>query len=155
MADHLLAAVDGSVEGIAAARWAADEATRYGLPLRLVHAQTWLDGLHADSGQPTDVRALTTRMLADAKRAVEDTHPGLEIRAESIGGGEPVEVLVDAASGARMLALGSRGSAASADSWSAPSAWPSPPAARSRPCWSAPAGPTAAQGPTDPRSSSA
>ncbi|MFJ9843438.1 universal stress protein [Kitasatospora sp. NPDC101155] len=109
MADYLLAAIDGSEESIAAARWAADEATRHGMPLRLVHAQTWLDDIHADSGQPADVRALTTRMLSDAKRAVENTHPGLEIRAELVGGGEPVDVLVDAAADARMLVLGSRG----------------------------------------------
>ncbi|MQS16247.1 universal stress protein [Streptomyces kaniharaensis] len=109
MAEYVLAAIDGSEESIAAARWAADEATRHGLPLRLVHAQTWLDDLHNDRSQPADVRALTTRMLSDAKRAVDDTHRRLEIRAELIGGGEPVDVLVDAAADARMLVLGSRG----------------------------------------------
>ncbi|WP_035849907.1 universal stress protein [Kitasatospora azatica] len=109
MADHLLAAIDGSAQSIAAARWAADEAARQGLPLRLVHAQTWLDDLHADPGQPADVRALTTRMLSDAKQAIRITHSSLEIRAELIGGGEPVDVLVDAAADAHMLVLGSRG----------------------------------------------
>ncbi|WBP86315.1 universal stress protein [Kitasatospora cathayae] len=108
MADYLLAAIDGSAPSIAAARWAADEATRHGLPLRLVHAQTWLDDLHADPGQPADVRALTTRMLSDAKQAVQVTRPSLEIRAELIGGGEPVDVLVDAAADADLLVVGRR-----------------------------------------------
>ncbi|GAA1227657.1 universal stress protein [Kitasatospora nipponensis] len=48
-------------------------------------------------------------MLSDAKQALRATHPGLEIRAELIGGGEPVDMLVDAASEARLLVLGSRG----------------------------------------------
>ncbi|MFD9127532.1 universal stress protein [Kitasatospora sp. NPDC059571] len=109
MSDHLLAAVDGSAQSIAAARWAAAEAVRHGLPLRLVHAQTWLDDLHADPGRPADIRALTTRMLADAKQTVQTTHPALEIRAELLGGGDPVDVLTAAAAKARMLVLGSRG----------------------------------------------
>ncbi|MEV4611577.1 universal stress protein [Kitasatospora sp. NPDC049258] len=109
MAEYLLAGIDGSAQSIAAARWAADEAARHGLPLHLVHARTWLDDLHDDPTQPADVRALTARLLADAEQAVRITHPDLEIRADLIGGGAPVEVLVDAAAKAGMLVLGSRG----------------------------------------------
>jgi nucleotide-binding universal stress UspA family protein len=109
MADYLLAAIDGSAQSIAAAHWAADEAVRQGLSLRLVHAQTWLDDLHADPGQPADIRAITTRMLSDARHAVQLSYPDLEIRAELIGGAPPVELLVEAAGKARMLVLGSRG----------------------------------------------
>ncbi|MER5635558.1 universal stress protein [Kitasatospora sp. NPDC002227] len=109
MSEYLLAGIDGSPASTAAARWAADEAVRRGLALRLVHAQTWRDDLHADPSQPTDVRALTTRMLSDAKEEVQGMHPGLEIRAELIGGGEPAEVLAEAAAKAELLVLGSRG----------------------------------------------
>ncbi|MER7753664.1 universal stress protein [Kitasatospora sp. NPDC097643] len=113
MSTYVLAGIDGSPESTAAARWAAAEAVRHGLTLRLVHARTWLDDIHADPAQPADVRALTTRMLSDAERAVLDAHPGLEVRTELIEGGEPVvalaEALNEAASGAELLVLGSRG----------------------------------------------
>lgn len=109
MSSYLLAGIDGSPESAAAARWAADEAVRRGVPLRLVHAQTWLDDIHADPSQPADVRALTTRMVSDAKEEIRGIQYGLEIRAELIGGGDPVEVLAEAATKSEMLVVGSRG----------------------------------------------
>ncbi|BFV60786.1 universal stress protein [Kitasatospora sp. CMC57] len=109
MTKYLLAGVDGSPRSTAAARWAADEAARRGHGLRLVHARTWLDDIHADPAQPTDVRGLTLRMLADAEQEIRRSHPGLEVRTELIGGGEPIEELVGAATGAELLVLGSRG----------------------------------------------
>ncbi|MFD0275630.1 universal stress protein [Kitasatospora sp. NPDC127111] len=109
MNTYVLAGVDGSAESTAAARWAAAEAVRRGLTLRLVHARTWLDDVHADPGRPADVRALTVRLLSDAERAVLDAYPGLEIRTELIGGAEPIEALTGAASDAALLVLGSRG----------------------------------------------
>ncbi|MFJ1706655.1 universal stress protein [Kitasatospora sp. NPDC088346] len=110
MTQYLLAGIDGSPESTAAARWAADEAVRRGLGLRLVHAQTWLDDLHADRTRPADVRALTQRMLADAQQEVGRAHPGLEVLAEVIGvGGEPADELAEAANAADLLVLGSRG----------------------------------------------
>ncbi|WP_030263973.1 universal stress protein [Streptomyces sp. NRRL B-24484] len=109
MPQYVLAGIDGSPESAAAARWAAGEAVRRELPLRLVHAQTWLDDIHADGAQPTDVRGLTLRMLADAREEVRAAHPGLEVGAELIGGGDPIDVLVEAAAGAELLVVGSRG----------------------------------------------
>ncbi|GAA4884509.1 universal stress protein [Kitasatospora terrestris] len=47
-------------------------------------------------------------MLSDARRAVEDTHPGLEIRAGLVGGGAPVDVLVDACADADLVVVGRR-----------------------------------------------
>ncbi|MCU7820770.1 universal stress protein [Kitasatospora sp. DSM 101779] len=109
MPQYVLAGIDGSPESAAAARWAAEEAVRRGLALRLVHAQTWLDDIHADRGQPADVRGLTLRMLADAREDVISAHPALEVGADLIGGGDPVDVLAEAAAGAELLVLGSRG----------------------------------------------
>ncbi|WP_354643745.1 universal stress protein [Kitasatospora camelliae] len=107
---HLLVGVDGSPESTAAARWAAAEAVRRGLPLRVVHAQTWLDRIHADPGQSADLRARTGRLLADAEAEVRRAEPGLEVRAELLEGcGEPVDTLVEAAADAQVLVLGSRG----------------------------------------------
>ncbi|MEV0537514.1 universal stress protein [Kitasatospora sp. NPDC050463] len=107
MTTDILAAIDGSPESTAAALWAADEAASRGLALRLVHAQTWLDDIHADPGQPEDVRALTARMLAETAEQVQRQHPGLEVRTELLSGGDPVDLL--AAADAELLVLGSRG----------------------------------------------
>ncbi|MFD0259159.1 universal stress protein [Kitasatospora indigofera] len=109
MTQHLLAGVDGSPQSTAAARWAAGEAVRRGIPLRLVHARTWLDNIHADPSRPTDVRTLTLRMLSDARAEILRSHPELEVHTELIGGGEPVDELAEAATGAELLVLGSRG----------------------------------------------
>ncbi|MEV8098633.1 universal stress protein [Kitasatospora sp. NPDC085879] len=109
MPQYVLAGIDGSPESTAAARWAAEEAARRELPLRLVHAQTWLDDVHAGAGQPADVRGLTLGMLADARTEVRTAHPALEVRADLIGGGDPIEVLVEAAASAELLVAGSRG----------------------------------------------
>ncbi len=59
----VLAGIDGSAQSLAAAQWAADEAVLVGHQLRLIHAETWLDDIHADPGQPAAVRALTARRL--------------------------------------------------------------------------------------------
>ncbi|WP_329500457.1 universal stress protein [Kitasatospora herbaricolor] len=109
MTQYLLAGVDGSPQSTAAARWAAGEAVRRGIPLRLVHARTWLDDIHADPSRPTDVRALTLRMLSDAQTEVRRSHPELEVHTELIGGGDPVDELAEAATAAELLVLGSRG----------------------------------------------
>ncbi|MEV7026569.1 universal stress protein, partial [Kitasatospora sp. NPDC093558] len=51
MTPPVLAGVDGSTGSTAAARWAAAEAGRRGVPLRLVHAWPWLtDGRDAMAG---------------------------------------------------------------------------------------------------------
>lgn len=113
MTKYLLAGIDGSPQSTAAARWAAGEAVRRGLGLRLVHAQTWLDDIHAGPAQPTDVRALTLRMLSDAQQDIRRSHPGLEVLAELIGtgdpAGDPADELAGAAGAAELLVLGSRG----------------------------------------------
>jgi nucleotide-binding universal stress UspA family protein len=109
VSQYLIAGIDGSPHSTAAARWAADEAARRGLDLRLVHAQTWLDDVHADSTQPTDVRGLTQRLLSDAEQEVRRSHPDLALRTQLIGGGDPTDELVKAAASADLLVLGSRG----------------------------------------------
>ncbi|MEV0538101.1 universal stress protein [Kitasatospora sp. NPDC050463] len=109
MSKHILAGIDGSAESTAAAQWAADEAVRRGHTLRLVHAWTWQDDVHADPGQPADVRALTERMLTDAARQVRSAHPGLEIHTGLLAGHEPAGALLAAAAESELLAVGSLG----------------------------------------------
>lgn len=79
-----------------AAGWAANEAARRRVPLRLVHgvkvsalsAAAYIDGL-----PPTDFfDALESdghRYLAEAKAAVRQAHPGLEVDVE-LRSGNPV-----------------------------------------------------------------
>ncbi|MEU6972020.1 universal stress protein [Kitasatospora aureofaciens] len=109
MRKFVLAGIDGSAESTAAAQWAADEAVRRGHALRLVHAWTWEDDVHADPGQPAQVRALTERMLADAARQVRSAHPGLEVHTGLLPGHEPTASLLAAAAESELLAVGSLG----------------------------------------------
>ncbi|MFF0295327.1 universal stress protein [Kitasatospora sp. NPDC004614] len=109
MSRYILAGTDGSAESIAAARWAADEAVRQGHALRIVHAWTFEDDIHAAPDQPAEVRALTERMLADAAEQVRATHPGLEVHTGLLTDDAPVASLVAAAAESELLVLGSLG----------------------------------------------
>lgn len=49
-------------------------------------------------------------MLADAIEEIRRAHAGLEVRADILGGNDPIDTLVGAATESELLALGSRGS---------------------------------------------
>ncbi len=103
----ITAGVDGSRESLDAADWAAREAVRRGLPLRLLHAT---DGHRTRTGLPElDVTAARLNgALSRAAISLSYAHPGLEIRARHITG-PPVPALVEATTEAEVLVLGSRG----------------------------------------------
>ncbi|WP_345547958.1 universal stress protein [Streptomyces lannensis] len=110
MAHTVVAGIDGSQESRAAAEWAAREARLRGVPLRLVHvwepapeplAQAPLLG--TETSQHWSERI--PRETAEELRA---RHPGVEIAEEQLTG-HPADVLADAAKGAVVLVLGSRG----------------------------------------------
>ncbi|MEV0224890.1 universal stress protein [Streptomyces sp. NPDC050704] len=92
--------VDGSAESLAAVQWAAREAVRRGLPVRVVHAWEKSDG----ADEPAGAR----EALAETVRDLADRHPDLPVSTGLLDGG-PVEALVTAAADAEMLVLGSRG----------------------------------------------
>lgn len=100
--------LNGSPESMAAARWAAGEAGRRALPLRLIYAGEWLptprqeppEGFTMADGWPA-------RMLAAAEAEIGVNHPGLQVVGEQIKR-LPVEALSAAAGDAALLALGSR-----------------------------------------------
>lgn len=108
MTRPITAGVDGTEESLAALEWAAREAVRRDLPLRILRA--WRFQPHervaaADAGtQAGWVRAAVTE-IAEGVRA---RHPALDVRVEAREG-DDADVLVEAAAGARMLVLGSRG----------------------------------------------
>ncbi|MFF3072484.1 universal stress protein [Kitasatospora sp. NPDC057936] len=108
MTPLVLAGVDGSTGSAAAARWAAGEAERRGVPLRLVHAWPWLtDGRNA-MAEPDHLPAAAERVLADAAAELRAAHPGLDVRTDVVLDA-PVDGLVAAAEDAGLLVVGSRG----------------------------------------------
>jgi nucleotide-binding universal stress UspA family protein len=117
------AGLDGFLESLAAAEWAAREARLRGLRLKLVHvrepvpapmAQALLPGAETRrhrserSGTgvpPAEGRGRIPREAAEGLRA---RHPGVDVLTEQLDG-RPAEVLREAADDAEVLVLGSRG----------------------------------------------
>jgi nucleotide-binding universal stress UspA family protein len=100
--------LDGSPESLAAADWAAREAQRRALPLRLVQAWIW---------QPHDVpvaedlstqKQWALRVLREAEQELSGRYPELALSTELISD-SATEVLLDQAEQADMLVLGSSG----------------------------------------------
>ncbi|TJZ59300.1 universal stress protein [Streptomyces piniterrae] len=100
--------LDGSPESLAAARWAAREAERRQLTVRLLHAWILL------SPEPTDVPAemdqnyWARRIVGDAQAELQGRHPGLSVTVDLVAE-EPATALLRAAVESQLLVLGSRG----------------------------------------------
>ncbi|CAM5617956.1 MULTISPECIES: universal stress protein [Streptomyces] len=111
MTRPITAGVDGSEESLAGLAWAAREAVRRGLALRVVHA--WRFQEHeAMAAVDADTQAGWVRDgLAEAVRSVTERHPALDVTTEVVDGGS-VETLLAATAESEMLVLGSRGHAA-------------------------------------------
>ncbi|MGW2516717.1 universal stress protein [Streptomyces sp. NPDC001617] len=108
MTRPITAGVDGTEESLAALDWAAREAVRRGLPLRVVQAWRFqpYDAIDA-AGQETQA-GWVRDAVAQAAQAVAARHSGLEVTTEVLEG-ETVDALVGAAAEAELLVLGSRG----------------------------------------------
>lgn len=105
---EIIAGVDGSAESLAAADWAAREAGRRGLPLRLVHAWLWqpLDlPLVQEEG---DQQRLAEHVAEEAATAVAAAHPDVALSAEVVPD-TPVPGLLGLQERAAMVVIGSRG----------------------------------------------
>ncbi|MFE2045658.1 universal stress protein [Streptomyces sp. NPDC059477] len=107
MTRPVTAGVDGSDESLAALAWAAREAVRRDLALRVVHA--WRHEEHAVIAGDRDEQERWAREAAEeAVRGVTGRHTGLEVSVE-VTEGVPADTLVAAARDAELLVLGSRG----------------------------------------------
>ncbi|MEV5145703.1 universal stress protein [Streptomyces sp. NPDC052727] len=106
MTRPITAGVDGTAESLAALDWAAREAVRRGLPLRLVHAWRYSEAL-ATADRDTQ-RGWVSSGVAEAVRTVSERHPELTVTTDVVEGAA-AHALADAAAGAEMLVLGSRG----------------------------------------------
>ncbi|MDN3261340.1 universal stress protein [Streptomyces sp. CSDS2] len=106
MTRPITAGVDGTQESLAALDWAAREAVRRGLPLRVVHAWRYAEALAA-ADRDTQ-HGWVAEGVEGAVRSVAERHPGLAVTTDLVEGGA-ADALAEAAAGAEMLVLGSRG----------------------------------------------
>lgn len=104
-ADRVVVGVDGTRTALAAVRWAADEAQRRGLALRILHAAPYAP----DPERPESrrVRGILGAAFTAARRAA----PGLAVSTRS-SAEAPVEALLTASATARLLVVGMPGDGA-------------------------------------------
>ncbi|MGW0607698.1 universal stress protein [Streptomyces sp. NPDC002640] len=108
MEGFLTVGLDGSPESLAAARWAAGEAVRRDLPLRLLHAWPQL------APEPTRIPAEVEHnhsaklLVRSAQAELQKGSPGLTVVSDLVAE-DPRDALLRAASESKMLVLGSRG----------------------------------------------
>ena len=110
----VLVGVDGSESASRAVRWAADEARRRAVPLRLVNAVSWLveqDRLMEAPGEEHFRGILLDAahgVLAEAAAAAATVAPGIEVEQQVVFG-RPAPVLAGEAEHAQLLVIGDRG----------------------------------------------
>jgi nucleotide-binding universal stress UspA family protein len=110
MIRSVVVGLDGSAESRGAAEWAAREAKRRFLPLKLVHVREEVPepmALARFLGGETQ-QQWNERVAREAVEALKQRHPGLDVTVEQVSG-RPAEVLPRAAKDAEPLVLGSRG----------------------------------------------
>ncbi|MFR0354812.1 universal stress protein [Streptomyces sediminimaris] len=108
MTRPITAGVDGTEESLAALDWAAREAVRRGLTLRVVQAWRFQPYEAIDAADPDTQATWVREGLDGVVRGVTARHPHLDVETELVPG-DPAETLVAAAAGAELLVLGSRG----------------------------------------------
>ncbi|MEU3215164.1 universal stress protein [Streptomyces sp. NPDC006971] len=100
--------LDGSPESLAAARWAADEAERRRLTLRLLHAWPLLVPEPTRVPAEMDQNYWARRIVHHTKAEIQAHHPGLAV-VGSLVADDAESALLRAASESEMVVLGSRG----------------------------------------------
>ncbi|MFI2223301.1 universal stress protein [Streptomyces fradiae] len=113
----VVAGVDGSAESLAAAEWAAAEARRRALPLRIVHigqdrapslVRPPMTGAAPASAGAVLIRRRPGRVPREVAERLRRAAPGLDVAVEQ-GPGRPARALLRSARDAEVLVLGSRG----------------------------------------------
>ncbi|MEV3908297.1 MULTISPECIES: universal stress protein [Streptomyces] len=108
MTRPITAGIDGTEESLAALDWAAREAVRRDVALRVVHAWRFQPYEGIDAGDRDTQEGWARDAVGEAVRTVTGRHTGLDVSTEVVEGGS-VDVLVAAAADAELLVLGSRG----------------------------------------------
>jgi nucleotide-binding universal stress UspA family protein len=106
----VVAGLDGSRESLAAAHWAAREALRRGLPLRLVHAGEGLPegGTEVSLPELCAPQHHARRVLRGALDQIDEQYPQLSLTAEQVRR-QPGPALLAEAANAELLVIGSQG----------------------------------------------
>ncbi|MFE7300101.1 universal stress protein [Streptomyces sp. NPDC057579] len=108
MDDVVTVGLDGSAESRAAARWAAEEAARRRLTLRLLHAWPMLAPEAVGTPPEVDQNYWAKLIVHDVHAEVADLYPDLPV-AEDLVASDAEAALLDASTRSRLLVLGSRG----------------------------------------------
>ncbi|MGW9130229.1 universal stress protein [Streptomyces sp. NPDC055681] len=107
----LVVGVDGSDSSLRAVDWAADEAARHGLPLRLVYVSRWeryeAASLQQSLERPSE-QVLADSIVTDAAARAAVRNPEVRVTAEVLAQ-DTVTALLDEGHRATMLVTGSRG----------------------------------------------
>ncbi len=104
-AREVLVGVDGSEVGLAATRWAAQEAARRNAPLRILHAGSYL-GRRGTTAAPSPELHRARRITAQAYTVALHTAPGVSTSTEIVPG-DPTASLLRAAADGQLVVLGS------------------------------------------------
>lgn len=99
--------LDGSPESLAAARWAADEAEKRKLTLRLLHAWPLLAPEPTRAPSEVDQNYWAKRLVHTARSELQSRHPGLLV-VGSLVPDDAQNALLQAASESELTVLGSR-----------------------------------------------
>ncbi|MEW2120575.1 universal stress protein [Streptomyces sp. NPDC005474] len=108
MQQAITVGLDGSPESLAAARWAADEAEKRKLTLRLLHAWPLLAPEPARVPSEVDQNYWAKRLVHTAQTELQARHPGLSVVGNLVAD-DARNALLQAASESEMIVLGSRG----------------------------------------------
>ncbi|WP_141576805.1 universal stress protein [Actinomadura sp. WMMA1423] len=106
---HVLVGFDGSPAAGRALRWAAEEASLRGLPLRVCHAWNWPypPGPRGDEALEI-VRGMAVITLEDGVRTAREAAPDLDVR-PLLSKGTPSAALLEASGDAELIVIGARG----------------------------------------------
>ncbi|MFJ8849732.1 universal stress protein [Streptomyces sp. NPDC102437] len=104
----VMVGLDGSPQSMAAAHWAADEAERRRVTLRLTHAWPMLAPEPVRAASEIDQNYWAKRLVHKAQAELQARHPGLLIVGNLVAD-DAQDALVKAASEAELTVLGSRG----------------------------------------------
>ncbi|WLP87951.1 universal stress protein [Corynebacterium stationis] len=111
--DIVVVAVDGSEASKNAVLWAANTATKRGIPLRIASSYTMPQFLYAEGMVPPkelyeDLQNETAARIEEARVIAHEAFPDLKI-GHTIAEGSPIDMLLELSHDVTMIVMGSRG----------------------------------------------